>query len=173
MLPLGSMTQFVSFSQDPANSAILLGGTQDNGSPATSRPTQTGEASMARRRLQRIDPSNPNKLVHRQYQHQHSALQRPARRAMKVRLALWSIAPIWGADSGAFYAPYILIPKTASELIVGTCRVGVAARRYGVRRHQSQLDAGFATICADPRTSVVNFVRAIAAGGPHRLQRLL
>ena len=33
---LGSMTQFVSFSQHPTDPNTLLGGTQDNGSPATS-----------------------------------------------------------------------------------------------------------------------------------------
>jgi hypothetical protein len=32
---LGSMTQFVSFSQHPTDLNIILGGTQDNGSPAT------------------------------------------------------------------------------------------------------------------------------------------
>src|SRR4029077_19694329 len=32
---LGSMTQFVSFSQHPTDPNTLLGGTQDNGSPAT------------------------------------------------------------------------------------------------------------------------------------------
>ena len=33
---LGSMTQFVSFSQHPTDANTILGGTQDNGSPATS-----------------------------------------------------------------------------------------------------------------------------------------
>ena len=32
---LGSMTQFVSFSQHPSDPKTLLGGSQDNGSPAT------------------------------------------------------------------------------------------------------------------------------------------
>src|SRR5207245_3371037 len=32
---LGSMTQFVSFSQHPTDPNTILGGTQDNGSPAT------------------------------------------------------------------------------------------------------------------------------------------
>src|SRR2546423_12669855 len=32
---LGSMTQFVSFSQHPTDLNTILGGTQDNGSPAT------------------------------------------------------------------------------------------------------------------------------------------
>jgi hypothetical protein len=36
---LGSMTQFVSFSQHPTDPNTLLGGTQDNGSPATSQAT--------------------------------------------------------------------------------------------------------------------------------------
>src|SRR5258708_1888604 len=36
---LGSMTQFVSFSQHPTDANTLLGGTQDNGSPATDQAT--------------------------------------------------------------------------------------------------------------------------------------
>ncbi len=36
---LGSMTQFVSFSQHPTDANKLLGGTQDNGSPATATAT--------------------------------------------------------------------------------------------------------------------------------------
>jgi len=36
---LGSMTQFVTFSQNPTDPNTLLGGTQDNGSPATSQAT--------------------------------------------------------------------------------------------------------------------------------------
>jgi hypothetical protein len=36
---LGSMTQFVSFSQHPSNQNILLGGAQGNGSPASSQAT--------------------------------------------------------------------------------------------------------------------------------------
>jgi len=37
---LGSMTQFVSFSQHPTDPNTILGGAQDNGSPATSQATQ-------------------------------------------------------------------------------------------------------------------------------------
>jgi len=36
---LGSMTQFVSFSQHPTDPNTLLGGAQGNGSPATSEAT--------------------------------------------------------------------------------------------------------------------------------------
>jgi hypothetical protein len=36
---LGSMAQFVSFSQHPSDANTMLGGTQDNGSPATSQAT--------------------------------------------------------------------------------------------------------------------------------------
>jgi hypothetical protein len=36
---LGSMAQFVSFSQHPSDPKTMLGGTQDNGSPATSQAT--------------------------------------------------------------------------------------------------------------------------------------
>ena len=40
---MGSMTQFVSFSVDPTDQNTLLGGTQDNGSPATSTATTSSQ----------------------------------------------------------------------------------------------------------------------------------
>ena len=38
---LGSMTEFVSFSVHPTSADIMLGGTQDNGSPKTSTATSS------------------------------------------------------------------------------------------------------------------------------------
>ena len=35
---LGSLTQYVSFSQHPTDDSVLLGGLQDNGSPARDTP---------------------------------------------------------------------------------------------------------------------------------------
>ncbi len=51
---LRSSAQFVSFSQHPTDVNTLLGGTQDNGSPATSQATtnlELGECSGWRRRV--------------------------------------------------------------------------------------------------------------------------
>jgi len=86
---------------------------------------------------------------------------------MKVRSPYWSIAAHLGATLVLSMRLTFLIPKNSSELIVGTCRVWRGGSTgTGFVAISPNFDAGFATICADPRTSVVNFVRAIAAGGP-------
>ena len=67
---LGSMTEFVSVSVHPTNADIMLGGTQDNGSPKTStatdqqRPGRTRSAAMAdsRRSIRRIPTSGLRRI---------------------------------------------------------------------------------------------------------------
>ncbi len=64
---IGSMTQFVSFSMHPTDANTLLGGTQDNGSPATSTGNDEFELDQragGRRRLQRDQPGEGYGLVH-------------------------------------------------------------------------------------------------------------
>ena len=60
---LGSMTEFVSFSLHPTNADILLGGTQDNGSPTASSATTSTvwqNALGGDGGFNAINPSNPN-----------------------------------------------------------------------------------------------------------------
>jgi len=63
---LGSMTQFVSFSQHPTDPNIILGGTQDNGSPATASSqnnTSWLNVNSGDGGFNEINPSNPNKTT--------------------------------------------------------------------------------------------------------------
>ncbi len=59
---LGSMTQFVSFSQHPTDSNTLLGGAGDNGSPATSASQSNAgwlNVNAGDGGYNEIDPDNP------------------------------------------------------------------------------------------------------------------
>ena len=166
---LGSMTQFVSFSQHPTDPNTLLGGTQDNGSPATSQATTNpswvnvlgGDGGYSA-----IDvgsnwyASNPDVP--------------PG--GLGVQLCPSGIHCVdsgfnmvvtsssVGGDDGAFYFPYILDPKSSTAMLIGTCRVWRGPRTGGLF---SALSPNFDTLgsgtCAG---NEVNQVRALAAGGP-------
>ena len=164
---LGSMTQFVSFSEDSANSAILLGGTQDNGSPSASQPSTNWQSvNGGDGGYNEIDPVDPNNWY---TANTDISIQRCTSGVSCTQnsFALVVDSAHLGGDSGAFYTPYILDPQNSGELIVGTCRVWRGTTTgSGVVAISPNFDAGFASICADPKTSVVNYVHAIAAGGP-------
>jgi hypothetical protein len=164
---LGSMTQFVSFSQSPRSSAILLGGTQDNGSPATSQTnTNWHSVNGGDGGYNEIDPANPNNWY---TANTDISIQRctGGTACNEGGFSLVADSSRLGGDSGAFYTPYILDPQNSNEMLVGTCRVWRgSATGTGFVAISPNFDQGFATICADPKTSVVNFVHAVAAGGP-------
>lgn len=56
---LGSLSQFVSFSQDPTNPVVFLGGTQDNGSPATKSGRNKPDVDKRERRRCRLQRDQP------------------------------------------------------------------------------------------------------------------
>jgi hypothetical protein len=122
---LGSMTEFVSFSVHPTDADILLGGTQDNGSPKTSSATRNStwqNALGGDGGFNAINPANPNEWF----------ASNPYVTIVKCELGtacnnngffeIVSSANLDG-DQGAFYTPYILDPQNSGELLVGTCRV--------------------------------------------------
>ena len=168
---LGSMTQFVSFSQHPSDPNTLLGGTQDNGSPATSQATTNmswGNVLGGDGGYNAIDPgvlanwyaSNPDVP--------------PG--GLGVQLCTSGVncndsgfsfvatSSTLGGDDGAFYFPYILDPKISTPMLIGTCRVWRGSRTGGAF---TPLSPNFDTLgmgtCSG---SEVNQVRALAAGGP-------
>jgi hypothetical protein len=167
---LGSMIQFVSFSQHPSESHTLLGGAQDNGSPATvTALTSTSwenvlggdggynaidalagnwYASQPDTGLGTLDiqvcPSGLNC---------NDSVFNPAVTSGDV-----------GGDDGAFYFPYILDPQSATALLVGTCRIWTGSRSGGAFTALSlNVDTLGIGTCAGTE---VNVVRALAAGGP-------
>jgi large repetitive protein len=164
---LGSMSQFVSFSQHPSNTSILLGGTQDNGSP--SRNTSTSGTNWINVNAgdggyNEINPANPNEWF---TANTEVSIQR-CTLGTSCNLTGFSdvvTALQVGGDVGAFYTPYILDPQSAaSELIVGTCRVwrGTGGGS-GFSALSQNFDTGSSATCTRSET---NFVRGLAAGGP-------
>lgn len=167
---LGSMTQFVSFSQHPTDPNTMLGGAQGNGSPATNQATTSlswinvlgGDGGY-----NAIDPlatsnwyaSNPDVP--------------PG--GLGVQLCSNGIScnqsefnfvvtsETVGGDDGAFYFPYILDQHSATAMLVGTCRVWRGPRTGGAF---TALSPNFDTLGSGACSgSEVNQVRALAVAG--------
>jgi hypothetical protein len=163
---LGSMTEFVSFSVHPTSADILLGGTQDNGSPRTGSATSSStwqNALGGDGGFNAINPANPSEWF----------AANPYLTILKCELGTACndagffdvVSPSnLGGDQGAFYAPYILDPQNPNEMLVGTCR---AWRISTAGTAPLQLSNDFDTLgtglCTGGET---NLVTALAAGGP-------
>jgi hypothetical protein len=168
---LGSMTQFVTFTQHPVDADMLLGGTQDNGSPATASATIStgwGNVLSGDGGYNAIDPatnnwfaSNPDVGSGGLAVQECSAGTNCTDSQFNVVVSSGNV----GGDDGAFYFPYILDPQSATAMLVGTCRVWSGPRLGG--SSFTPLSLNFDTLgtgtCAGTE---VNVVRALAAGGP-------
>lgn len=168
---LGSMTQFVSFSQHPSDPNTLLGGTQDNGSPATSSATTStswinvngGDGGYSA-----IDPNTPlNFFVSNPDIPPEGLSIQECPSGVNCREgtfnAIVGSADVGGDDS-AFYFPYVLDPQSASALLLGTCRIWRGPRLGG---SYTLLSPNFDTLATGTCSgSEINLVRAVAAGGP-------
>jgi hypothetical protein len=167
---LGSMTQFVSFSEHPSDPNTLLGGTQDNGSPATASATTStswinvvgGDGGY-----NAIDPNSPLTWFASNPDIPPGGLNilecgSGVACDDSSFTAVVSSSEI-GGDDGAFYFPYILDPQSTTTLLVGTCRIWSGPRLGGT---YSLLSLNFDTLGTGTCSgSEVNLVRAIAAGG--------
>ena len=163
---LGSMTQFVSFSQHPTDANTLLGGTQDNGSPATAlalSSTSWLNVNSGDGGYNLINPDNPTEWF---TANTDVSIQRCALgincHAQDFGIVV-SNATV-GGDSGPFYTPYILDPQDSGEMLVGTCRVWRGTTGgAGFAALSNNFDTGSSVACTG---SEVNLVRALAVGGP-------
>ena len=168
---LGSMTQFVSFSQSASDGTVLLGGTQDNGSPATAAAAgvETGWRNVlgGDGGYNAIDPntgtwfgSNPDTGFGGLNIQECSSGTSCDDNLFNVAIGSSDL----GGDDGSFYFPYILDPQSATALLVGTCRVWSGPRSGGAF---TLLSLNFDTLgigtCAGTE---VNVIRSLAAGGP-------
>jgi hypothetical protein len=170
---LGSMTQFVSFSQHPTDPNTLLGGTQDNGSPATATATTNpswGNVLGGDGGYNAIDPnstsdwftSNPDFPAGSGSLNIQECSSAPSCGDSSFRVVVSSRDV--GGDDGSFYFPYILDPQSTTSLLVGTCRVWRGPRLGGAFTALSLNFETFGTGACGGRE--VNVVRALAAGGP-------
>ncbi|MFZ1006706.1 MAG: hypothetical protein WAN65_07715 [Candidatus Sulfotelmatobacter sp.] len=168
---LGSMTQFVTFTQHPLDADMLLGGTQDNGSPVTASATvgtSWGNVLSGDGGYNAIDPatnnwfaSNPDVGSGGLAIQECSARTNCTDSQFNVVVSSSNVE----GDDGSFYFPYILDPQSATAMLVGTCRVWSGPRLGG--SSFTPLSLNFDTLgtgtCAGTE---VNVVRALAAGGP-------
>lgn len=169
---LGSMTQFVSFSEHATDPNTLLGGTQDNGSPASVTATTSsgwGNVLSGDGGYNAIDsssnhwfastPDYPPGGGNLNIQECSAGMNCNDGSFLSV-VASFHV----GGDDGGFYFPYILDPQSATSLLLGTCRVWRGPRSGGPF---TALSLNFETLgsgtCAGTE---VNVVRAVASGGP-------
>ena len=163
---LGSLTQFMWFSQHPTDSSTVMGGTQDNGSPATSSGMNQAwvTVNFGDGGFNDINPNNPVDWF-------------TANTGVSIQRCLSGIncrAPDFqnhtvvqestlGGDQGSFYTPYMLDPQAHTRMIVGTCRVwrgssdgtGFSARSFN-------FDTGTNAACTGGED---NMISALATGG--------
>ncbi len=164
---LGSMTQFVSFSQHPNDPNTLLGGAQGNGSPATSSSQSSAgwlNVNSGDGGYNAIDPDNPTQwfTANTDVSIQRCTLGVDCHAADFNNGLVVSNATV-GGDSGALYTPYILDPQNSGELLVGTCRLWRGATNgTGFSLLTNNFETGGQASCSG---SEVNLVRSLAAGG--------
>src|ERR1700733_486871 len=127
---LGSMTQLVSFSQDPSNADTLLGGVQGDGSPATSTALTSlgwGNVNGGDGGFNAIDPNATSNWFTSIADVPPGGLN-IQECSSGVSCHAQDFGVVVGSndlagDDGAFYVPYVLDPQSSVTLVVGTCRV--------------------------------------------------
>jgi hypothetical protein len=166
---LGSMTEFVWLSQDVADPGTLLGGTQDNGSPALSSGSwaavNTGDGGY-----NEINPADSSVWYTSNF---YLSIQRCASGTNCSAAQFVKTISNQSAedDNSAFYPPFMLDPLDPQKMIVGTCRVwrgpadGSAWPGAADANALSfNFNAGNSQFCA-PDSSSMSFLSALAAGG--------
>jgi hypothetical protein len=166
---LGSMTQFVSFSQHPTNANIIFGGSQDNGSSATATATTSSaweNVLSGDGGNNALDSNTGNWFASNPDTGSGSLNIQECSSGVNCNDSLFSVvvsSSSVGGDDGAFYFPYILDPQSTSSMLVGTCRVWSGPRSGGAFTLLSlNVDTLGTGTCAGTE---VNVVRALAAGG--------
>ena len=164
---LGSMGEFIWFSHDPNNEATVLGGTQDNGSPALING-QWAAVNSGDGGYNDIDPSDGSIWYTSNF---FLSVQRCTAGAGCDTPAFTDAVTNQKAagDNSSFYPPYMLDPRDSHKLIAGTCRVWRGAAdgsgwpgANNANALSFKLDSGTNALCS---TADV-MISALAAGGP-------
>lgn len=167
---LGSMTQFVSFSQHPTDANTLLGGAEGNGSPATNQAlTSSSWISVlgGDGGNNAIDPNAPADF--------YASNPDVPPGSLGIQLCSAGVncldgsfnfivtSESVGGDDGAYDFPFILDPQSTDALLVGTCRVWRGSRTGGA---YTALSPNFDTLGSGACSGgEINLVQALAAGG--------
>lgn len=165
---LESFSQFVDFSQDPADMNIVLGGLQDNGSPshsaaggATWQTVNTGDGGY-----NAIDPVSSNNWYTSTF---GVSIQRCTAGASCLPSMFSDVvlSSTLGSDTSAFYMPFLLDPANATKLLLGTCRIWrVGGDGTGADALSPNFSSGDSTPCSGDTFSGSTKIRAVTAGGP-------
>jgi hypothetical protein len=174
---LGSLTQFISISHHPTDDSVLLGGTQDNGSPAIAsgqsspplNPPLWFEANGGDGGYNEIDQTNSNNWY---TTNTDVSIQKCTTGTNCIETDVFSslvTSATLSNDHGDFYTPYILDPANQTKLLVGTCRVWrVNNDGTGATKLSNKLNTGATTACVDSGSATPEslYVSALASGGP-------
>ncbi len=166
---LGPMTQFVAFSQSAANPNVILGGTQDNGSPASAAATTNtswGNVLGGDGGYNAIDSTTGDFFASNPDTGSGTLGIQECTSGVDCNNSLFNVvisSSSLGGDDGAFYFPYLLDPQSNSTLLVGTCRVWSGPRSGGsFTLFSPNFDTLGTGTCSGTE---VNTVRSLAAGG--------
>jgi hypothetical protein len=170
---LGSMTQFISFSQPPDDSNTILGGTQGNGAAATQSaqansswlavfPGDTGNNQINPENADEWFVSSPPDLLSGVNIFAcESGFNCQTQDFQDDQVVSSSTV---GGDSGAFYPSFMLDPQDSAEMLVGTCRMWRGSSTgAGFTLLSNNFETGGSGTCTGSET---NLVTSLAAGGP-------
>lgn len=174
---IGSMTQFVWFSNHPSDPATLLGGTQDNGSPATANGGTTPAWVSVNNGDGGYNEINPNSPTEWFTSNTNVSIQRCTGGINCTSSSFTDVVTNAKVsnDAGAFYTPYMLDPQNSGKLIVGTCRVwrgNSDGTNWTSANAVSYPNFSSSNTAACPGSETTNpayspdFISALAAGGP-------
>jgi hypothetical protein len=170
---LGSMTQFVSFSEPPGDGNTILGGSQGNGSPATQSAQSNApwlNVNSGDGGYTQINPSTPDQWF----------VSNPPDALSGVNIFVCDSginchtqdfqngqvvsSATLGGDTGPYNPVFILDPQASGEMLVGTCRMWRGPSSGGAFTDLSNsFENGGTGICTGLET---NLVSSMAAGGP-------
>jgi len=159
---LGSMTEFVSIALHPTSANIMLGGTENNGSPKTDTATTSNtwqNALGGDGGFTVISPANPYLMI------LECDSQTGTGSDCNDNTFVQIVGPSdLGGDEGAYVTPYILDPQNASEMLVGTCRVwSIGISGSSPQQLSNDFETFGTGVCTGEE---VNLVTGLAAGGP-------
>ncbi|MGA8733867.1 MAG: hypothetical protein WB558_08100 [Terriglobales bacterium] len=168
-MTLGSMTQFISFSQSPSDASTILGGTQGNGSPGTqSTGSSWQNVNFGDGGYTQISPVNELLWFVSNPPDATSGVNIfSCASGINCHTQDFQNTPVVtsatvGGDTGPYYPPYILDPLNAEEMMVGTCRMwrgSTGGGAFTVLSHS--FETGGDGICTGAE---INLVRSLAAG---------
>src|SRR5580692_1598450 len=168
-MTLGSMTQFVSFSQSPNDASTILGGTQGNGSPGTqSTGSSWQNVNFGDGGFTQISPVNELLWFVSNPPDATSGVNIFSCAAgINCHTQDFQNTPVVtsatvGGDTGPYYPPYALDPLNSDEMMVGTCRMWRGPSSGGAFTVLSHsFETGGDGICTGAE---INLVRSLAAG---------